>query len=89
MEEILPMAEPMLMQLVDQYNKPESEGGFLGEGDHCVGITIMPYPDKENPGKIKIAYLMVAYAFDEEKGTMAITKKTPLFKQEMTTEDGE
>jgi hypothetical protein len=80
MEELLPMAEPMLMELIETYNKPETEGGFLQEGDNCVGITIMPYPDPKNKDKMKFSYLLVAYAFDEEKGTMAITKKAPLFK---------
>jgi hypothetical protein len=79
-EELLPMAEPMLMQMMETYNKPESEGGFLAEGDECAGITIIPYPDPKDKSKMKFSYLMVAYAFDKDKGTLAITKKTPLFK---------
>lgn len=77
MEELLPLAEPMLMQFVEKFNKPEAEGGFLSEGDSCIGITIMPYKLKE-PDTIRFAYLLVSYAYDKERNVMMITKKLPL-----------
>ena len=84
-EELLPMAEPALKQLIDDHSKPESEGGWMPDGDTCIGLALMPDP---RPGESKFVYLLVSYRYDPEKKQMCITKKASLFNLQNEAEDG-
>ena len=74
-EQLLPMAEPMLQQLFEKYNRPVEDGGLLEEDDYGVGFSIMPMRKEEG---WTFVYLIVVYAYDAESGRMYISKKKPV-----------
>ena len=74
-EQLLPMAEPVLQQLFEKFNKPVEDGGLLEDGDYGVGFSIMPMKKGEEWAFI---YLIVVYAYDEKTGRMYISKKKPV-----------
>ena len=74
-EQLLPMAEPMLQQLFEKYNRPKEEGGLLEADDYGVGFSIMPM---QKEGEWAFVYLVVVYAYDAESGRMYISQKKPV-----------
>jgi len=74
-EQLLPMAEPVLQQMFEKFNKPVEEGGLLEENDYGVGFSIMPIKKEEGWTFI---YLIVVYAYDPPSGRMYISKKKPV-----------
>ena len=74
-EQLLPMAEPVLQQLFEKFNKPVEEGGLLEGGDYGVGFSIMPMKKGE---EWTFIYLIVVYTYDDETGRMYISKKKPV-----------
>lgn len=83
-EQLLPMAEPLLQQLFEKYNKPVEDGGLLDDGDYGVGFSIMPMRKEKGWAFI---YLIVVYAYDAETGRMYISKKKPVTELANTESD--
>ena len=74
-EQLLPMAEPLLQQMFEKFNKPVEDGGLLEENDYGVGFSIMPMRKGD---EWTFIYLVVVYAYDDETGRMYISKKKPI-----------
>ena len=64
-EQLLPMAEPLLQQLFEKYNRPVEDGGLLEADDYGVGFSIMPV---QKEGEWTFVYLIVVYTYDAESG---------------------